>query len=284
MYQSSPKNASSQRRWFRATSALASMLILCLTSGTALAAVLEPVADGTISDGRNGPYDGIPDAWDWSFNDTSYEGSITLLDDQSNSIEDRLVWEFDLRGISLLTPFSATLTFTLRGPPVFPRPETAVHIYSYVADLVEDETDYDAPPQRLIATIPIVAFQPRTTYVVDVSRDVNDMLSNGAIAAGFRFQIDPNTPHAINQVFIDALDTSPTTKPMLTVDANLLGDSDGDQDVDLSDFSEFTACMQGPTVSTVIKCRAFDFDFDGDVDMADSATFQLYATLYPTPL
>ncbi len=282
MYQNLAKFVSSHRKWFRTYVPFMTTLYVCLAYGTPFATALEPVADGTISDGRNDVYDGVPDAWDWSFNNTSYEGAITLLDNPSNTIEDRLVWEFDLRGISLMPPFSVTLTFTLRGPPVFPRPETDVHVYAYMANLVEDVADYAAPPIRQVASIPVVAFQSPTRYVVDVSREVNDILSSGGIAAGFRFQIDPDTPNAINQVFIDALDSDPATKPVLTVDANLLGDSDLDQDVDLFDFSDFLACMQGPDVSSILACATFDFDFDGDVDMADRATFQVFATLYPS--
>ncbi len=261
---------------------LISILCLCLAfcSTSTLAAVLEPSADGTISDGRNAAYDGTPDAWDWIFNDTGYEGSITLNKSELNNWEDRVVWEYDLRGISLQPPLSATLTFTIRGPAVFPRPLTSVHVYAYTANLIEELEDYFVSPLRLAASVPVGAFQPPTAYTIDVSREVNEVLSSGAIAIGFRFQIDPDTLHAINQVFIDALDSDPTTKPALSIEANLRGDSDLDKDVDLFDFNDFLACMQGPEESLYVACDTFDFDLDGDVDLADRASFQVYATLY----
>jgi len=50
------------------------------------------------------------------------------------------------------------------------------------------------------------------------------------------------------------------------------GDWDGDGDVDLVDYAQFTACLTGPTASALGPgCNAFDFDADLDVDLQDAA-------------
>ena len=65
-------------------------------------------------------------------------------------------------------------------------------------------------------------------------------------------------------------------------DAIEAGDFDGDGDVDLDDFEDFTECMAGPETApdpTISGCAdacldAFDFDGDQDVDLNDFAGFQ----------
>jgi hypothetical protein len=60
-------------------------------------------------------------------------------------------------------------------------------------------------------------------------------------------------------------------------------DADGDGDVDLDDQAEFAECLSGPNVApsptpppTPQEClAAFDFNEDGDVDLADFSKFQL---------
>jgi len=57
--------------------------------------------------------------------------------------------------------------------------------------------------------------------------------------------------------------------------ARFAGDVDGDNDVGLDDFGQFPDCMNGPaTPPPSSTCSAFDFDFQGDVDLADFAGFQ----------
>ncbi len=56
--------------------------------------------------------------------------------------------------------------------------------------------------------------------------------------------------------------------------APLLGDLDGDGDVDIGDLLALDACMRGPDVPILAGCAAADLDADGDVDMADQAVFQ----------
>ncbi len=53
-------------------------------------------------------------------------------------------------------------------------------------------------------------------------------------------------------------------------------DSDGDGDVDLSDFGGFSYCYNGPNQPPKIPaCSYLDFDADGDIDLADFTVFAL---------
>ena len=52
------------------------------------------------------------------------------------------------------------------------------------------------------------------------------------------------------------------------------GDLNNDGDVDLSDYTIFAQCLQGPNVTVVGDCLNADADADDDVDAADFAAFQ----------
>ncbi len=55
----------------------------------------------------------------------------------------------------------------------------------------------------------------------------------------------------------------------------IYGDFDGDSDVDLSDFSLFQLCLNGPNQPPSANCAVdADFDGDGDADLADFSLFQ----------
>ena len=105
---------------------------------------------------------------------------------------------------------------------------------------------------------------------------------SGSRTVAFRFQIDPHSPNASNQVFIDSLDAEPMTKPLLTIRSALTGDVDDDGNVDLDDFSILVDCLagpgnqSGPTMPGVgaDDCLwAFDRDSDADVDLQDLSSF-----------
>ncbi len=54
-----------------------------------------------------------------------------------------------------------------------------------------------------------------------------------------------------------------------------IGDYDCDQLVNLLDFANWAACMTGPDGGPYDGgCEAFDFEFDGDVDLSDFSGFQ----------
>ena len=235
-----------------------------------------PVKDGTLADGGSyGPFDGVADDWDWSFSESSYEGSILLTTELSNPLEHRVVWEYNLNTVSAAPPVLAELSVTVRGAPIWPFPDVDVHVYSYPADLQETPEDFGAGPTVLQGILTIIAYQDPTEYVLDVSAVVDEALTSGANMVAFRFQIDPGTPHPANQAFIDALDSDQTTKPFLVIDeAPLWGDADGDRDVDVADFQAFEDCMLGPDAVVGESCDVFRFDPDEDVDVHDFAGFQ----------
>lgn len=247
--------------------------IACLPSATlGVEQIVYPSADGTIVDGGGyGLFDGLGDVADWTFNDTMYEGAITLSLSPLG-IEQRVVWEFNLSAASA-PPVTAKLTFTLRGAARFPALPAPVQVYSYPADLLENLSDFSAAPNALVAEQPINPFQPPTTYQVNVSAVVNDVLTAGIRRVAFRFQIDPQAQALSNQAFIDAVDSDPSTKPFITIVNRIPGDFDNDQDLDLDDFAKLPPCMFGPDVAVSSACRIMDDDLDTDVDLADFAAF-----------
>ena len=258
---------------------------LACTFQAEAAQTVYPSKDGTLADGGiYGTFDGIADNADWYFNESSYEGSITLTTDPpESSLEHRLVWEYDLSGITLAPPVSATLTFTIRGAPIWPFPDVDVHVYSYPADLQETLDDFLAGPTEFQGSVTLSPYQEPTEYSLDVGDVVSDALVSGDDMVAFRFQIDPNTANLVNQAFVDAVDADPATKPFLTIDVGTVpGDFNDDGEVDLADYAIFTDCMAGPDVTTPPEgCSADQFSDtdlgnDGDVDLSDFGLFQGY--------
>lgn len=247
-------------------------------SATAVGMLIYPGKDGTLADGGTyGPFDGVADDADWYFNESSYEGSITL----STSVEHRVVWEYSLAAVTLGPPVSATLTFTIRGAPIWPFPDVDVHVYSFPADFQETLDDFASGPADLQGSATVQPYQDPTEYVLDVSAVVNAALVSGGDLVAFRFQVDPGTSEPANQAFVDALDTDPTTKPYLTITEWVPspGDGNGDGLVDLADYVLFADCMDGPEVAAATGCEAFQLDPDADVDLADFAEFQSLFTV-----
>jgi hypothetical protein len=61
----------------------------------------------------------------------------------------------------------------------------------------------------------------------------------------------------------------------LTTKRRLLGDLNGDDMVDASDFAAFSVCLLGPDVTVSGGCEGADLDFDVDADLTDFAPFQV---------
>ncbi|UCE60587.1 MAG: hypothetical protein JSU63_02320 [Phycisphaerales bacterium] len=247
---------------------------MCATSE---AQTIYPSKDGTLVDGGSyGIFDGSADHADWYFNESSYEGSITLTQD----VEYRVVWEYDVSGVTLEPPVSATLTFEIRGASLFPLSDVAVHVYSYPADLLETLDDFHAGPTELQGVAIVEPYQESRVYTVNVGGPVNEALTSGGDAVAFRFQVDPNTTQDANQAFMDVLEAEPTTKPALTVTDFVPppGDFNGDGYVDLSDYVKLNECLKGPGLTVEQACATFDFDDDSDVDLQDYAAFTAFFT------
>ncbi|MGD2108401.1 MAG: hypothetical protein PVI86_03315 [Phycisphaerae bacterium] len=240
--------------------------------------VIRPTKDGTIADGGiYGPFGGGPDQADWYFNESSFEGSITLSRD---TLEHRVVWEYNLGGVSLEPPVEAILSATIRGARIYPFPDVVIHVYAYPADLQERLSDFDAGPALLQGTATIIPYQDPADYTFDVSAVVNDALTSGDDKVAFRFQVNPFTFDPNSQAFIDALDAEPETKPYITVSEPPAapGDYDRDGDVDDADYLAFLDCMGDPGAAGPSGCEDFDFDHDDDVDYFDYFRFAGYFT------
>jgi hypothetical protein len=59
------------------------------------------------------------------------------------------------------------------------------------------------------------------------------------------------------------------------VSMGLVGDLDGDGDVDIDDYRRVSMCLAGPQTGVPPSCEDADLDGDGDVDVADFAAFQI---------
>ena len=254
-----------------------------------------PDKDGTLVDGGVfGPYDGTADDWDWTFNGSAgFEGLITLTrGNRTESLEHRVVWEYDLSSVTLDPPVSATLTFTIRTPAAWPRDDFYMHVYSYPADLQETPDDYHMGPTVLEGAVLVEAWDPPdpppvVQHSVDVSGVVSQALLSGEDKVAFRFQVNPDTPNEANQAHIDAEDAVPETKPYLIIAEGVPvpGDADGDGDVDLDDHVIFVDCLAGPGatpnptlpgVTPEICFEAFDSEPDNDVDLEDFGPLQSF--------
>lgn len=244
--------------------------------------MLPPVADGTLVDGGGyGRFDGIADEWDWTFNESGYEGAITLSRSPAPILlEHRVIWEFSLAAVNTPLPVTARFTVLIRGAPRFPAEDSVVAVFAYPGDLLERAEDFAQGPTTLAGSTSLAPFQPPTYVTFDVGRIVNDALAAGQRNIGFRLQIDPNSSEATSQAFIDALDSEPSSKPVLTVDSAHPGDANRDSVVDFVDYELFTGCMTGPGGAPTLSCRAFDFDLDRDVDLADFDSFSYYLSYF----
>ncbi len=66
---------------------------------------------------------------------------------------------------------------------------------------------------------------------------------------------------------------SPQVVPVTLIVEAFGPDADGDGDVDLEDFGQFQACMNGAGMSVGANCLRFDLDDDTDVDVLDFGVF-----------
>lgn len=252
-----------------------SAAVLAAAAGLVFAAEVKitPGADGTLVDGGiYGTFDGAADAADWYFNDSSYEGAITLIR-MFPELEQRVVWEFNLGSVMFTPPVTASFTFTLRGAARFPAEPAEIYVYSYPADGSESLADFGRAPVVLVIAKSILPYQPATTYTANVNEVVNAALSSGAKKVAFRMQVSPEAVPSLNQAFMDIAETDPSTKPFVTVWDRVPSDSDDDGDVDLADYAAFRSCMQGPGNRTAAGCEVLDADWDSDVDLQDLQRF-----------
>lgn len=234
--------------------------------------VVVPFTDGTLVDGGGfGVFDGTADAADWSFNQSSYEGAITISRESNLPIEHRLVFEFNLTTVAMPPPVAARFRFKLRGAPRFPSEAAVVRVFGYPSDLVESLGDFSAGPAILLGEVTILPFQPETQFEVDVTDRVNQALSSTSKRIAIRLQLNPQTTSA--QAFLDALDSDPTTKPSIVISNLIAGDFDHDGDLDLNDYAKLVSCLTGPGTGLEASCSTCDLNADSFVDLKDVQIF-----------
>ncbi len=240
----------------------------------------DATADGTVGDGLEGPFDGTADVWDYNWPDPEHPSQIAgTISWTTGIVEYRTFWEYNLPTIPYEPPVSATLTFTLLGHTGWPFPDSEVLVYAYPGDGWEYKTDYNMGPAVLQGSVMVYPNQEPTLYTVDVSDAINDAIADRATRVAFRFQINTDLPAPVGEAFIEAYDGEPSTKPYLTItDLVLLGDADGDNDVDMDDYAAFASCLGGPLDSVEPECEALDLDDSGTVDLHDFLAFQMVFT------
>lgn len=274
-----------RRPSLRSPSLVFAVVAICAGS-TASALIIYPAGNGRIGGtlvdgGLYGPYDGVADEWDWTFNGYGgYEGVLTLMHGASSyRLDQRVVWEYDLSALPTDEALGAILYFNVRGAPIFPFPEMTVHVYSYPADLQESSDDFGAGPAKLVTTVKVPPYQ-ESSFQLNVTEAVVDAVRNGGGRLALRFQIAPESPHDANQAFMDIDDSDNTTKPTLMTPTVAYGDDNADGAIDLTDYAGFPFCLLGPGQQASSDCRVFDFDVDGDVDAVDAAWFANMQTLF----
>lgn len=108
----------------------------------------------------------------------------------------------------------------------------------------------------------IVRLAPESLHEVP---DGNRLLTEIA-AVEVLIQDTDDPPDAVGKWYIDFL--------KIEEPGNFIpGDFDGDNDVDIVDFSTFTGCFAGAGAEPPLGCEPADFDGDRDVDIVDFSTF-----------
>ena len=121
-----------------------------------------------------------------------------------------------------------------------------------------------------------------TQYAIpDAAVSVDVTLNYQSTSKEFvEFLRDHNTTNSKGQELYDVWSNNDKCPPeamvtrQLSLAPQLAGDFNGDGKLTMDDYASFPDCMQGPEVSATSGCTAFDFDDDGDVDLADFAGYQ----------
>jgi hypothetical protein len=128
-----------------------------------------------------------------------------------------------------------------------------------------------SPPYPNLFTMPVdvvatIAGSPQTLTVWNDARSQRFVLPVSAAPSSVQF--DP-------QQWI--------LRTGLTSAALVIGDMDGDNDVDAADFALFNGCYTGPGGHASTSCLPGDFDGDGDIDCTDWEGFQVAWTAGGSP-
>jgi hypothetical protein len=224
--------------------AFVAAIVLVLSVSTAWADDLGPVVIASIHDE---PLDGQGD----SFNDPPFDG---LLRQQSYR-EDRAIQEYDVSAYVGSTVSNATISGTIyvnNSGGTWPR---VFDFIIYAGNGQADLTDFEIVGS-VVGTGTWQQDSGPLYFSFDVTTEVQALLDGGSQYVGLR--VDPTSDNS----FPSILDADGT----LTIEAGLLGDVDGDGDVDLDDLTTLLAHYgMGPGMTY----EDGDLDGDGYVDLTD---------------
>ncbi|HEY3245409.1 MAG TPA: hypothetical protein VGM03_18865 [Phycisphaerae bacterium] len=91
----------------------------------------------------------------------------------------------------------------------------------------------------------------------------------GSPAVRMRFIASDNPNDSLTEAALD---------DFLAIRCGVLGDTDGDGDLDLNDFHFYSDCLAGPNSNVAPPCLTVDFDGDLDVDFRDFRALQINFT------
>lgn len=215
-------------------------------------------------------------------------GGTVMLSGAAESIDGDVTYQWLLNGQEVAGATSTELTIDPIGPEDF-------GIYQLIA------SDACSSTSSLLASLGSDSVQ-LVTEPVGRSVCAGDTVVLNTIVKGdgpitYQWQKDGEDIPGAQSFFLfldsaDALDSGAyrvlVTNPcgvtisqdaLVEVRECILGDSDGDGDVDLVDFAQFQLCFGGPGVGLAAPvCDNFDSDRDGDVDLIDLGSFQLCFT------
>ncbi|MBN1491444.1 MAG: hypothetical protein JXA69_16145 [Phycisphaerae bacterium] len=122
---------------------------------------------------------------------------------------------------------------------------------------------------------------PSNMQIIDDTVNVGSVPAGGSVVSQDTFAIRVDRTSLVSPLPISWQVTYAGRTEMFTAWLDLdartgsLGDLDGDGDVDLSDFSTFQACFNGPNRPPAQNgCDQADSDGDADVDLTDFSAFQ----------
>jgi len=125
-----------------------------------------------------------------------------------------------------------------------------------------DDTGYEIPTDAATATLRLY-YQTTSREYVEFLRDENVTDDRGDVLYA-QWELTGKSPPVMMATSVIEFDPFPT------------GDSTGDGEVTLADFTDFQECFTGPDAGPIGPgCDVFDFDLDDDVDLADAAVLQV---------
>ena len=122
------------------------------------------------------------------------------------------------------------------------------------------------PPDETLPVVLDTVAKQATWFVAAISASTGlDLRSTFATDYGFPVD-DASWPDILTHV-----QQRIAARPLIEGDF----DANGDCTVDLADYAGFTTCAYGPGLEPSAECVPYDFDSDGDVDLADYGRFQI---------